>query len=84
MAILPDHSLNAFSGQARKGRPRQLDLTEDQKKELSALYLATNATRTSGSMTLAWSIFCANHPDLGWDASARPASTSSPPAPWRS
>lgn len=71
MAILPDHSLNAFSGQARKGRPRQLDLTEDQKKELAALYLATNATRTSGSMTLAWSIFCANHPDLGWDASAR-------------
>lgn len=71
MAILPDHSLNAFSGQARKGRPRQMDLTEDQKKELAALYLATNATRNSGSMTLAWSIFCANHPDLGWDASAR-------------
>lgn len=71
MAILPDHSFNAFSGQARKGRPRQMDLTEEQKNELAALYLATNANRTSGSMTLAWSIFCANHPDLGWDASAR-------------
>lgn len=71
MAILPDHSFNAFAGQGRKGRPRQMDLTEDQKKELAALYLATNATKSSGSMTLAWSIFCSQHPDLGWDASAR-------------
>lgn len=71
MAILPNHSFNAFSGQGRKGRPRQIDLTEAQKKELAALYLATNATKTSGSMTLAWSIFCSQHPELGWDTSAR-------------
>lgn len=57
MAILPDHSFNAFSA-GRSGRPRKVELTEEQKKELAALYLATNATRKSGSMTLAWSIFC--------------------------
>ena len=70
MAILPDHSFNAFSA-GRSGRPRKVELTEEQKKELAALYLATNATRKSGSMTLAWSIFASQHPELGWDAAAK-------------
>lgn len=70
MAILPDHSFNAFSA-GRSGRPRKVELTDEQKKELAALYLATNATRKSGSMTLAWSIFASQHPELGWDATAK-------------
>lgn len=70
MAILPDHSFNAFSA-GRSGRPRKVELTEAQKQELAALYLATNATRKSGSMTLAWSIFASQHPELGWDAAAK-------------
>ena len=70
MAIIPDHSFNAFSA-GRKGRPRKVELTEAQKQELAALYLATNATRKSGSMTLAWSIFASQHPELGWDAAAK-------------
>lgn len=70
MAILPDHSFNAFSD-GRTGRPRKVELTDAQKKELAALYLATNATKKSGSMTLAWSIFASQHPELGWDASAK-------------
>ena len=57
MAILPDHSFNAFSA-GRSGRPRKVELTEEQKKELAALYLATNATRKSGSMTLSWARIC--------------------------
>ena len=69
MAILPDHSFNAFSA-GRSGRPRKVELTDEQKKELAALYLATNATRKSGSMTLAWSIFASQQPELGWDAAA--------------
>ena len=39
MAILPDHSFNAFSA-GRSGRPRKVELTEEQKKELAALYLS--------------------------------------------
>lgn len=70
MAILPDHSFNAFSA-GRSGRPRKVELTDEQKKELAALYLATNATRKSGSMTLAWSIFASQQPELGWDAAAK-------------
>lgn len=74
MAITPDNSLNAFPAPAdsgRRGRPRQLDLSDDLKRELGQLYLATNATRKSGSMTLAWDLFTQAHPELGWDKLAR-------------
>lgn len=73
MAILPDHSLNAFSadGSGRRGRPRQIDLTDDLKRELASLYLSTNATRKSGSMTIAWDLFTQAHPEIAWDKMAR-------------
>lgn len=35
----------------------QIDLTDDLKRELASLYLSTNATRKSGSMTIAWDLF---------------------------
>lgn len=71
MAIIPSNSFNAFQDTGRRGRPRQVELTADMKKELAALYLATNATKKSGSMTLAWSIFCGQHPEIKWDTTAK-------------
>lgn len=71
MAILPDHSFNAFSADGRRGRPRQIDLTDDLKRELASLYLSTNATRKSGSMTIAWDLFTQAHPEIAWDKMAR-------------
>ncbi len=71
MAIIPKNKLNAYEGEARRGRPRRIELTAEQKAELGALYLQTNATKKSGSMTLAWDLFTAAHPELGWDKMAR-------------
>lgn len=72
MAILPNHSFNAFGdASGRKGRPRQIDLTDELKRELAAIYLSTNATRKSGSMTIAWDLFARAHPEIAWDKMAR-------------
>lgn len=54
---------------ARRGRPRQIDLSDAQKQALAALYLSTNATRDSGSMAMAWALFCERE-RLAWDPMA--------------
>lgn len=83
MPIFPDHNLNAFDDTmdepivSRRGRPRQIELTAAQKQELASLYLATNSTKKSGSMTIAWDLFTKAHPELGW---TRRASKHSLPA----
>ena len=44
------------------GRPAVADLTPDDLTELRSRYVATNATRKSGSMHQAWVDFCEAHP----------------------
>lgn len=43
---------------AGRGRPRLVELTDDQGKRLAEIYLATNRTRKEGSMEAAWVLFC--------------------------
>jgi hypothetical protein len=53
-----------FGLSTARGRPRTVTLTEDQKRELAAIYLATNRTRTDGSMPMAWTLFAAGKAEL--------------------
>jgi len=55
------------SSQREAGRPRDIELSAEQKQELARLYLATNASSKAGSMTLAWQLFLANHPEINWE-----------------
>lgn len=41
-----------------RGRPRSVELTDDQGARLAEIYLSTNRTRTAGSMEAAWVLYC--------------------------
>lgn len=51
-------SMSAFSPpSASPGRPRAVELTDEQGARLGEIYLATNRTRTEGSQEAAWVLF---------------------------
>jgi hypothetical protein len=57
--------LHSSYGKRTTGRPPVADLTEDHLRAIQAEYLATNKTRKSGSIELAWVRFCETTPGFG-------------------
>lgn len=81
MSAASSMKLPLFSSPAKaQGRPRSVDLTPDQARELARIYLKTNRTHDQGSMEMAWVLFTEGEigREFAWTVSHRRIATRLP------